>query len=95
VFDLNGAVPYYAMSEEDREKYWDDHIHFTPDGYDHIGTKVGMALVSLLVKDKLKHESPAKRRRNFRDDDGMFEEEGGNPNSLDQGYIVVRRKDLE
>jgi hypothetical protein len=95
VYELHAAIPYFAMSEADRKEYWDDNIHFTPSGYDLIGKKVGMALVSLLVKDKLKDESPAKRRRNFRDDDGMFEEEGGNPNSLDQGYIVVRRKDLE
>ncbi|KAH8910403.1 SGNH hydrolase [Coniochaeta sp. PMI_546] len=95
VFDLHAAIPYFAMSEADREEHWDDNIHFTPSGYDLIGKKVGMALVSLLVKEKLKDESPAKRRRNFRDDDGMFEEEGGDPKSLDQGYIVVRRKDLE
>lgn len=95
VFDLNAAVPYFAMSEADRKEYWDDHIHMTSSGYDLMGKKVGMALVSLLVKDKLKDQSPAKRRRNFRDDDGMFEEEGGNPHSLDQGYIVVRWKDLE
>lgn len=95
VYDLHAAVPYFAMSEDDRKLYWDDRIHFTPDGYDLIGKKVGMALVSLLVKDKFKDESPARRRRNFRDDDAMFEEEGGDPNSLNQGYIVVRRKDLE
>ncbi|OIW35662.1 SGNH hydrolase [Coniochaeta ligniaria NRRL 30616] len=95
VFDLHAAIPYFAMSDADRKEHWDDHIHFTESGYDLIGTKVGMALVSLLVKDKLKDQSPAKRRRNFPDDDGMFEEEGGNPNALDQGYIVVRRKDLE
>ncbi|KAB5530367.1 SGNH hydrolase-type esterase domain-containing protein [Coniochaeta sp. 2T2.1] len=95
VFDLEAAVPYWKMEEVDRKKYWDDHIHFTSQGYDLIGKKVGMALVSLLVKDKIGKETEKKRRRNFRDDDGMFEEEGGDPNSLDQGYIVVRRKDLE
>ena len=94
VFDLHAAVPYFAMTDADRRKHWDDHIHLTPAGYDLMGTKVGMALVSLLVKDKLKGETPAKRRRNFPDDDAMFEEEGGDPNSLEQGYIVVRRKDL-
>lgn len=95
VFDLHAAMPYFAMSDADREEYWDDHIHFTSAGYDLIGKKVGMALVSLLVKDKLKDQSPAKRRRNFKDDDAMFEEEGGDPDLLDQGYIVVRHKDLD
>lgn len=94
-FDLHAAIPYFAMTETDREKYWDDNIHFTPTGYDLIGTKVGMALVSLLVKDKLKGETPARQRRWYRDDDAMFEEEGGDPGSINQGYIVVRRKDLE
>jgi hypothetical protein len=83
------------MSEPDRGKYWDDGLHFTPDGYELVGQKVGMALVSLLVKDKFKGQTPAKRKRNFRDDDAMFEEEGGDPQSLNTGYIVVRWKDLE
>lgn len=95
VFDLCAAVPYHSMSETDRGKYWDDGLHFTPDGYELVGQKVGMALVSLLVKDKFKGQTPAKRKRNFADDDAMFEEEGGDPHSLTTGYIVVRWKDLE
>ncbi|KAK4189040.1 SGNH hydrolase-type esterase domain-containing protein [Podospora australis] len=95
VYDLHTAVPYYSMSEKDRAKHWDDHLHFTPDGYDLIGNKVGMALVSLLVKQRVDDLPPAKRRRVFKDDEKVFEEETGDPNALDGGYIVVRRTDLD
>ncbi len=48
------------MSETDRKRYWDDAVHFTPDGYDLIGQKVGLALVSLLVKERTA-SSPRRR----------------------------------
>lgn len=84
------------MSESDREKYWDDHLHFTPAGYDLIGNKVGMALVSILAKERANNpQRPQKRRRLFKDDDKKFEEEIGDPTAIDQGYVVVRRVDLE
>jgi hypothetical protein len=84
------------MSEADRAKYWDDHLHFTPDGYDLIGNKVGMALVSLLAAEKANSpQRPQKRRRLFRGDDKPFAEEAGDPTAIDQGYVVVRRVDLE
>ncbi|KAH6854652.1 SGNH hydrolase-type esterase domain-containing protein [Chaetomium sp. MPI-CAGE-AT-0009] len=96
VYDLHAAVPYYSMSESDRKKYWDDHVHFTPDGYDMIGNKVGIALVSLLAKEKANSpQRPQKRRRLFKDDDKKFEEEVGDPSALNQGYVVVRRVDLD
>jgi hypothetical protein len=84
------------MSESDRERYWDDHIHFTPDGYDLIGNKVGMALVSLLAQESGNEPArPQKRRRMFKDDSKTFEEEAGDPSAIDQGYVVVRRADLD
>jgi hypothetical protein len=84
------------MSEADRARYWDDHIHFTPDGYDLIGNKVGVALVSLLARERDKEPArPQKRRRIFRGDDKAFEEVAGDPTAIDQGYVVVRRADLE
>lgn len=95
VYDLNSAVTYFAMSENDRAKYWDDNVHFTPAGYDLIGNKVGMALVSLLVKQRVDDLPPAKRRRVFKDDDKVFVEETGDPHAIDAGYIVVRRTDLD
>ncbi len=95
VFDLNAAVTYYSMSEVDRKRYWDDHIHFTPDGYDLIGNKVGIRLVSILAKERALNSPPPKRRRRFKDDDKKFMEETGDPTTIDQGYVVVRRADLE
>ncbi|KXX76134.1 hypothetical protein MMYC01_206298 [Madurella mycetomatis] len=95
VFDLNKAVTYYSMSDTDKERYWDDHLHFTPDGYDLIGNKVGIALVSIMAREKTNELSPAKRRRMFKDDNTLFEEEAGDPKAIDQGYIVVRRADLD
>jgi lysophospholipase L1-like esterase len=35
--DLATLLPYFAASQEDRDKYWDDGVHFTKEGYDHIG----------------------------------------------------------
>ncbi|KAK0660848.1 SGNH hydrolase-type esterase domain-containing protein [Cercophora samala] len=95
VYDLHDALSLTKMSPADRNLYRDDHIHFTPDGYDLIGNKVGMALVSLLVKQRVADLPPAKRRRIFKNDDKLFEEETGNPESLDGGYVVVRRTDLD
>jgi len=96
VFDLAAVVPYFDMTASDKERYWDDLIHFTPDGYDLVGREVGMGLVKVLEKERAANSPPpAKRRRVFKDDEKKFEEEGGDPESLDQGYVVVRRKDLD
>lgn len=94
VFDLNTAVTYYSMSEADRTRYWDDHLHFTPDGYDLMGNKVGVALVSILAKDRALNP-PVRRRLRFKDDGNKFDEETGDPTAIDQGYVVVRRTDLD
>ncbi len=86
------------MSAKDRERYWDDQIHFTPDGYDLVGNKVGMALVSILAKERADAAPPPppKKRRVYPDDNKSYEEEKtADPTAIDQGYIVVRRKDLE
>ncbi|KAK3694125.1 SGNH hydrolase-type esterase domain-containing protein [Podospora appendiculata] len=95
-FDLHAAVPFFAMSERDRARFWDDAIHFTPAGYDLIGNKVGIALVSLLAKEKAESDVfPARRQRYYKDEEGVLEEEVGDPLAIDQGYIVIRRRDLE
>ncbi|KAL2160944.1 hypothetical protein VTH06DRAFT_8656 [Thermothelomyces fergusii] len=99
VFDLHKAVPYWGMSEPDRRRYWDDQVHFTPAGYDLIGNKVGISLISLLAMEKAsspqRPQRPQRDRRMFRDDDKEFEEEGGDPSAINQGYVVVRRADLD
>ena len=77
------------MSKEDQEKYWDDNVHLTGDGYDLMGEKIADHLIAILDKEGI----PGRKR--FRDDDTVFQEEDGDPSCLDQGYIVVRRKDLD
>jgi hypothetical protein len=58
----------------------------------HIGDGFLEALSSANKADGV----PAGRSKRFvrKDDDTMFEEEGGHPGKLSEGYVVVRRKDL-
>lgn len=71
----------------------------TPRGYDLMGEKIAAALVNIIMPPgRLQSNGArpaAKRRRLFKDDDKVFDEEDGDDSLLDQGYIVVRRKDLE
>ncbi|KAE8444691.1 hypothetical protein EG329_014348 [Mollisiaceae sp. DMI_Dod_QoI] len=48
IFDLHESVPYRGMSEEERKIVWDDGIHFTPAGYDLVGSRIAKRLVELL-----------------------------------------------
>ena len=96
VFDLHAALPYLSMTPSDRQRYWDDTVHFTPAGYDLIGNKVGMALVKLLEAEGLGTPPRLpKRRRMFKDDDLEFEEENVDETEISKGYVVVRRADLD
>ncbi|KAJ4396727.1 hypothetical protein N0V93_000948 [Gnomoniopsis smithogilvyi] len=100
VFDLAAAIPYHTMQSAERERYWDDHIHLMPAGYDLMGEKIAARLVELIMppgrlQAKAERERPPRRKRVFRDDDRSFEEESGDDSVLGQGYYVVRWKDLE
>ncbi|KAK3902468.1 SGNH hydrolase-type esterase domain-containing protein [Staphylotrichum tortipilum] len=96
VYDLHAHIPYHSLPPADIARYWDDHLHLTPEGYDLVGNKVGIALVSLLARERANHPArPQKRRRIFRGDDKTFTEEAGDPTAIDQGYVVVRKVDLE
>lgn len=100
VFDLASAIPFWSLADAERRKYWDDHIHLTSAGYDLMGEKIAAHLVELIMPPgRLQPQAnggrPTKRRRVFKDDDKQFEEEDGDDHLLDQGYYVVRRKDLE
>lgn len=48
VFDLHDALPY----DQAHAHYWDDPIHFTPDGYDFIGDKIAAALTEIIAADR-------------------------------------------
>ncbi|TAQ91472.1 Lysophospholipase/Carboxylesterase [Chlorociboria aeruginascens] len=49
-FDLHAAIPYWNMTEERRNKIWVDAVHFTPAGYDLMGTLVSNRLRDLIVQ---------------------------------------------
>lgn len=99
-FDLHQAVPYRSMSEADREKYWDpDGVHFTEAGYDLIGEKVAEGLIKIMQLEEAQSTeissivTDARQRKLIQ---GMiFEEEQGSPRLLSQGWIVVRKRDLD
>lgn len=94
------------MSPEDNERYWDDLVHLTPDGYDLMGEKIAAALVEILKSTPDALPEPAiappsqpvvRRKKMFKDDENAFveEQEEGDPPPIDKGYIVVRKKDLD
>ncbi|KAI1119651.1 GDSL-like Lipase/Acylhydrolase [Nemania sp. NC0429] len=99
-FDLSKELPYHNMPPQDRGKYWDpDGVHLQAAGYDLMGEKIGDALVRILrlaeaqSTDISSVVSDARQRKAI--EDLIFEEEMGNPRLLSQGYIVVRKKDLD
>ena len=93
------------MSEPDRERFWDDGLHLTPDGYDLMGTKIAEGLIPLLaeslepkkraVPTQTRPNRTSRRRKIDPMDEVVWDEETGNPSVLSQGYVVVRQKDLD
>ena len=88
------------MPPEDRAKYWNpDGVHLTKAGYDHMGEMIGNALVRILRLAEAQGDeissvvSDAKQRKAI--EELIFEEEMGDHRLLSQGYIVVRKKDLD
>ena len=49
--DLKSKIPYFSMPEEERRAIWDDGTHFTPRGYDLMGTIIAARVVEL-VKER-------------------------------------------
>ncbi|KAI0402032.1 GDSL-like Lipase/Acylhydrolase [Xylaria palmicola] len=99
-FDLFKEFPYHALSPEDRSKYWaTDRVHLTEAGYDLLGEKIADGLVRILRlaeaqgTDISSVVSDARQRKAI--EDLIFEEEMGDSRLLSQGYIVVRKKDLD
>ncbi|KAI1819864.1 SGNH hydrolase-type esterase domain-containing protein [Xylaria intraflava] len=99
-FDLFKVLPYHDMAPEDRGRYWDpDGVHLRAAGYDFMGDKIGDGLVRILRlaeaqgTDISSIVSDRKQRRAI--EDLILEEEVGDPRLLSQGYIVVRKRDLD
>ncbi|OAA64328.1 lipase, gdsl [Niveomyces insectorum RCEF 264] len=103
-FDFKSAFSFRAMSDEERDRYWDDGVHFTAAGYDAMGEKVADAFLGILRREEEAAAAdsasrqgvrPARPKKSFKDDDKPFEEEHGSPQDLRRGYVVVRRADLD
>ncbi|KAI0969943.1 GDSL-like Lipase/Acylhydrolase [Xylaria arbuscula] len=99
-FDLFKELPYHSMAPEDRARYWNpDGVHLQAAGYDLMGEKIGDALVRILRLAEAQDTdisavvSDARQRKAI--EELIFEEEMGDPRLLSQGYIIVRRKDLD
>ncbi|UPK99088.1 hypothetical protein LCI18_010023 [Fusarium solani-melongenae] len=90
-FDLHAHIPFHSLSEADREKYWDDGLHLRDDGYDWMGNHIAGALIDILRREGILG-SPSQLES---EDDFVFEEEEGNPRKISEGYVVVRKKDLD
>ncbi|XDG10324.1 hypothetical protein ABKA04_009939 [Annulohypoxylon sp. FPYF3050] len=99
-FDLYNAIPYHDMVPEDRPKYWEmDGVHLSADGYNLMGEKIADQLIRVIrlaeaQEDDIKSIAADPRQRQAIED-MIFEEERGNPKLLSQGYIVVRKSDLD
>ncbi|GMK57921.1 hypothetical protein CspeluHIS016_0407550 [Cutaneotrichosporon spelunceum] len=50
-FDFASAFPFHSLSPEERARWWDDDVHFTPAGYGRMGELVGDALVEIMQRD--------------------------------------------
>eukprot|EP00775_Hariotina_reticulata_P008080 gene8080-8274_t len=51
LFDLASALPLKSMPEEQRHLLWDDGLHLTMEGYDHLGELLLGALLPLVRED--------------------------------------------
>ncbi|QLI73015.1 uncharacterized protein G6M90_00g100570 [Metarhizium brunneum] len=96
-FDLHAKLPYHSLSAEDRQKYWDDGLHLTDQGYEWMGGHIADGFLAALSSTNGVKPSPApnsSKRPSRTNDSTVFEEETGNPGKLSEGYVVVRKKDL-
>ncbi|RYO74896.1 hypothetical protein DL764_010674 [Monosporascus ibericus] len=99
-FDLFSALPYNAMPPAQRARIWEpDGVHLTSEGYSFMGEKIAEALVQIVRLAEAQDTeisslvSDARQRRAI---EGLIvEEERGDHRLLSQGYIVVRKSDLD
>ncbi|KAI5862606.1 SGNH hydrolase [Durotheca rogersii] len=100
-YDLHAGLPYHDMLPADRPRYWHmDGLHLTAEGYDLMGERIGGALARILHLAEAQGtelvRSPLSRaERRAAAERALLEEERGDPKLLSQGYIVVRKGDLD
>lgn len=90
------------MPPAKRSRIWeDDGVHLTEAGYDYMGEKIAEALTRIIRLaeaqeteiSNLVGDGDARQRRAI--EQLIFEEERGDPKLLSQGYIFVRKADLD
>ncbi|KAH8820419.1 SGNH hydrolase-type esterase domain-containing protein [Xylogone sp. PMI_703] len=54
--DLHGAMPYWNMTEDQRQVLWDDGVHFTTEGYDLMGSIVSDRLFEIVSENDMMGE---------------------------------------
>ena len=88
------------MDPEERDSIWKfDGLHLSAAGYDLMGQKIAEGLLKIMQLEEAQNTeissivTDARQRRMI--EDMIFEEERGSPKLLSQGYIVVRKADLD
>ncbi|KAH7329083.1 SGNH hydrolase-type esterase domain-containing protein [Stachybotrys elegans] len=105
--DIFPKMPYHSLSAEDKKNYWDDGLHFTPAGYDKLGDHVADELIRIIYQEAKPSFSSAPAGYSSRQTDAEvdveFEEEEDDEaeaetessRNISQGYVVVRKRDLD
>lgn len=99
-YDLRTQIPIHSLSEEEKEERWADGLHLTETGYNWMGDRIADGFLPLLQNQqgrpaKAKTQRAARHRASPSDQQTFEEESEGNARDISQGYVVVRRKDLE
>ncbi|GKT98388.1 gdsl lipase acylhydrolase [Fusarium langsethiae] len=94
-FDLKSKIPFHSLSQQDRHRYWDDHVHLRREGYDWMGNHVADALIDILWSEGTFEQPSGPSDEVDMEEEFVYDEEDGNPRIINEGYIVVRKKDLD
>ncbi|RGP71460.1 hypothetical protein FSPOR_3307 [Fusarium sporotrichioides] len=94
-FDLKSKIPFHSLSQQDRHRYWDDHVHLGKEGYDWMGNHVADALIDILWSEGTFEQPSGPSDEVDMEEEFVYDEEDGNPRIINEGYIVVRKKDLD
>lgn len=91
-------MPYHSLSDSEQARLWEpDGVHLTGEGYDLMGERIGACLVRILalaeaqdtgLLDDAEGKLPLEEL-------ALLEEESGDSRLLSQGYVVVRKADLD
>ncbi|KAJ6445924.1 hypothetical protein O9K51_00689 [Purpureocillium lavendulum] len=94
--DLHQKIPYHSLCPRHTRMYW-DHVGtatgLTEAGCEWMGGQIARGLIAILNKTM---ERPASKIPPLAesDNDAVFQEERGDPEKIEEGYVVVRKQDL-